>query len=101
MFGFLQNKKKKGMVTFGNISGIVMSLVMAGLFIGAGVLALTAFKSGSSSASANTTVDNVVTGLTNVSTQFGTVGTMVGIGLILLIIVGVFVFARGGRNGGL
>lgn len=96
-------KKKGQVVNFSSALTFVVSLVVMGLIAAAGVIALVAFKATSSSATANTSIDNAVTGVSNFSAQLPTVGTMIGIGLVLLIIVGVFAFGlmRRGSGGGL
>lgn len=91
---------KKGQITFGNAPSVVIALVLMGLVAAAGVISLVAFRSTSSDATANTSINNAVTGIGNFTAQLGTVGTMVGIGLILLIVLGVFAF-RGKGGGGL
>jgi hypothetical protein len=87
---------KKGQITFGNAPSVVISLVLMGMVAAAGVIALVAFRNGSSDATANTSITSAVTGIGNFTTQLGTVGTMIGVGLILLVVLGVF----GMRNRG-
>jgi hypothetical protein len=89
---------KKGQVTFGSAPSQVISLVLMGLVAAAGIIGLVAFRNSSSDAVANTSITNVVTGIGNFTAQLPTVGIMLGIGLILLVILGVFGF---GRKGGL
>lgn len=93
--------KKKGQITFGNAPTLVISLVLMGLVSAAGVIALVAFRNTSSDATANTTIGNAVTAISNFTSQLGTVGTMMGVGLILLIVLGVFGVAALRGGGGL
>ena len=67
----------------------VYTLVIIGFLVGAGLLALGAFKSSmtASSAEANATGD-VITAIGNFSTQLGTVGTMIGISLLIAVVFG-------------
>lgn len=83
---------KKGQIGFGNAPSVVLALVLIGLVVAAGVISLAAFKSTSSNAVANTTIDSSITGMSNLSAQLPTVGQMVGIALILTVILGVFAF---------
>ena len=93
--------QKKGQVTFGNAPSIVVSLGLMGLVAAATTIGLVAFRNTSSDTTANTSITNSVTGIGNFTAQLGTVGTMVCIGLVLLVILGIFGFNRGGRSGGL
>ena len=93
--------KKKGQVSFASAPVMVMSLVLMGLVAAAGIIALVAFKStNSTDATANTSIGYAITGISNFTAQLGTVGTMIGVGLILVVILGVFGMAAFGRGRG-
>lgn len=98
-------KKKAQVVNFSSALTFIVALVVMGLVAAAGLLALASFRStyntGNGGAVAvNTTIDNSITGVGNFTGQLPTVGTMIGIGLVLLIIVGVFAFGLMRRGGG-
>ena len=98
-------KKKGQVVNFSSALTFVVSLVVMGLVAGAGLLALAAFRSSYNTANGgiaavNTTIDNSISGVGNFTAQLPTVGTMIGIGLVLLIIVGVFAFGLMRKGGG-
>lgn len=74
----------------------VFTFVIAGFAIG-----LAAFQSSTSDANASTVIGNGITMLTNLSGQFGTIGTLIGVGLLISVIVVAFVVTRMvGRGGG-
>jgi hypothetical protein len=94
---------KKGQVGFGSAQSALLALVLIAFIIGAGVIGMAAMKSNSptnadNTSDVNVSLDNSITGLVNFSAQIPTVGIMLGIGLILLVILGVFGF---GKRGGL
>lgn len=92
--------KKGQVVNFSSAINFVIALVVMGLVAAAGLIALVAFKNTSSSANANTSIDYAVSGVSNFTAQLPTVGTMIGVGLVLLIIVGVFAFGLMRKGGG-
>ena len=92
---------KKGQVSFSNAPNLVIALVIMGLVSAAGVIALVAFRNGSTDATANTTITNTITSISNFSAQLGTVGTMLGVGLLVAIVLAIFAFGGRGRGGGL
>ena len=67
----------------------VYTLIIIGFLVGAGLLALGAFQGAmtANSAEANATGD-VITSIGNFSTQLGTVGTMIGISLLIAVVFG-------------
>ena len=72
-------------ITLGNIQHVVFSFVLVGMVLGAGVIALTSFES--------TTQANVTQSTTNILiNQLPTVGTMIGVGLIILTVLGTLMF---------
>jgi len=82
-----------------NASGWIITLVMAGMIGGAGVIALNAFLGSTSAGTpAYNTIDNFTTAVLNLAKQMPTVGTIMGVSFILLIVVGVFAGAYVGFN---
>ena len=76
--------------------GVVMLLVMIGLILGAGLLALDAFDDTLTAGSdAAVAVGNTSEGIANLSEQLPTVGTIIGVALIIVVVVAAFAF--GGR----
>ena len=65
----------------------VYALIFIGILLGAGAISLAAFASGQTGAAA-ATIGNASSGLTNLSVQLPTVGTLMGVGLILLVLFG-------------
>ena len=99
---------KKGQITFSSAPSYIITIVLMVLIGAAGVIALAAMKlsnaayteQATNTSVLNTTVNQGITGLGNVSTQYGTVGTMLGVALVLVVILGVF-GGFAGRRGGL
>jgi hypothetical protein len=87
MFG-----KKGQAITFGNAPRIVLLFVLIGMVLGAGVISLTSFRNSVTDVDAETALNNTIEGSTNLSLQLPTVGTMLGVGLILTVVIGVFAF---------
>lgn len=89
------------MVNLNQIPGMVMILVMAGLIFGAGLLALTEFDASLTAGSeADQAVDNMTRSIGNFAKQMPTVGTILGVAVIIMVVVGAFMFggrAFGGR----
>lgn len=83
-------------ITFGSAPQIILLLVVTVLIVAAGAVGLTSFKGSQTTGgyAANIT-DQGLSGLNNFSIQIPTVGTMLGVGLILAVVIGVFAyFAR-------
>ena len=99
--GIKMQMTKKGQVGFGNALSGVVSLVLIVLVAAGGVIGLAAFKSGSNNADANTTIGYGITSILNLTSQLGTVGTMLAVGLVMAIIFGTFAVLRGRGSGGL
>ena len=87
------------MVSFSEAPSAVLSLGLMAIISAAVTIALIAFRNGSTDATANTSITSGVTGISNFTGQLGTVGTMLGISLVLVVILSVFGFGRG--KGGL
>lgn len=95
--------KKKGQVSFGNAPSIIITLVLIGILAAAGIIALNSLKTGQGSSSGinttslvNTTVEYATPAFTNLTAQLGTIGTMIAVGLVLAVILGVFSRGKGG-----
>ena len=72
------------------------ALVFIGIMLGAGAIALTSFSTGLTGTAANT-VANASIGIGNLSAQLPTVGTIAGVGLIILVLfvaIGGYVMGR-------
>jgi hypothetical protein len=71
----------------------VYGLVVIGFLVGAGLLALGTFQGAMTplSAEANATGD-VIGAIGNFSTQLGTVGTMIGIALLIAVVFGALAY---------
>jgi hypothetical protein len=72
------------------------ALVFIGILLGAGAIALASFASGQTGSAAST-IGNASSGLVNLSTQLPTVGTIAGVGLIILVLftaIGSYVFGN-------
>jgi hypothetical protein len=71
----------------------VYGLVVIGFLVGAGLLALGTFRDSMTalSAEANAT-GNVIGAIGNFATQLGTVGTMIGIALLIAVVFGALAY---------
>ena len=81
-----------------DVTGWVWSAVIAGIFLAVGVLVLAEFRTSLSAGDQQATIDNVTLAMTNVSKQFPTAGTVIGVLLILGAVMGLVYF--GGRKMG-
>ena len=75
---------KKGQLMQQGVS-FVVGIMVIGLVLGAGLLALDGFAD-STSGTAKGAVNNATAGLAQVSSQLPTIGIMVGVGLLLLVV---------------
>lgn len=92
------DKRGQTAVTFGSAPQLVLMLVVIVLITAAGAVGVQSF---SDSQTAGGYAANISTqglsGLNNFSLQVPTIGTMLGVGLILAVVIGVFAFfSRGG-----
>lgn len=91
--------KKAQAISMEGAPKLVLVLVLLIIITGAGALAVSSFKSTLTSGTAayNATA-NGETGVLNLSAQYPTVGTIIGISLIIVVVLGAFyfVFMRGG-----
>ena len=97
---------KKGAINFDNGTNFIITLVIVALLAASGIIALVAMKTSSvtendNTSKLNTTVNYAITGISNFTAQLGTVGTMLGVGLILVVILGVFAYTALSKGGGL
>lgn len=83
------------MVSLGEMPKIVMILIVTAAFFVGGFLALSGMQGGLTvdTAAYNATVD-IETGLVNTTTQFPTIGTLIGVGLLLAVIGGAFIIGK-------
>ena len=84
--------KKAQAITFGNAPRIILLFVLIGMVLGAGAIALASFEATTTDAAASGILNNTLEGSTNLSLQLPTVGTILGVGLILVVVIGVFAF---------
>lgn len=70
----------------------ILSLVIAGMIAGAGLIALVAFQDSTTAGDlAYEGIGNATDGISNLTEQLPTVGTIMGVGLILGVVVSAFV----------
>jgi len=84
--------KKAQAITFGNAPRLVLLFVLIGMVLGAGVIALASFRDSTTDSEAQSAINNTIEGAGNLSAQLPTVGTILGVGLILVVVIGVFAF---------
>jgi len=84
--------KKAQAITFGNAPRLVLLFVLIGMVLGAGVIALASFRDSTTDSEAQSAINNTIDGASNLSAQLPTVGTILGVGLILVVVIGVFAF---------
>ena len=90
------NKKGQG-ITLGNLATVVVLLVVAGLvatFAGDIVADINADQTANSVAA--NVISNTNTGLLNLTAQFGNLGTVIGAGLIIGVLLAAFAFRQRG-----
>lgn len=80
--------------------GLALSLGLA-IFVMAGfVIGLAAFNASTSDANATAFLDDGLLMFTNLGGQFGTIGTLIGVGILIAVIGGAFVVGRRVQGGG-
>ena len=83
------------MVSISELPMVVMALVLGGLILGAGTLALSAFSNSLTTGSVEKmAVLNVTAGIGNTASQLPTVGTIIGVALIISVVIGAFAFRK-------
>jgi len=87
--------RKSKMVNMNDLIDFVVMVALAALIGGAGALALDSFNDGLTE---NSTADNItdqgLTGLLNTTAQLPTIGTIVGVAVLIGIVLSAFKFAR-------
>lgn len=91
----MKKMNKRG-VSMSELPGLVITVVVAIIILGAGILALTGFRDSltANTLEYNSTV-NGITSLSNTSAQFPVIGTIIGVAILISVVVGGFVFAKG------
>ena len=85
---------KKG-IALGDMPNVVMTLIIVAAFLVGGFLAIEGIQAGlTANSNADNATDVVITGLSNTTDQIDTVGTLIGVGLLLAVIGGAFVVGR-------
>ena len=94
----MKHNNKKGQVTLQNLGAIVLLLVVAGLVatLASDIVSDINADQTANSAAANAS-SNTLTGLLNLTGQFGNVGTVIGAGLIIGILLTAFAVRRLGN----
>jgi len=84
------------MVSLNEVPNVVMLLVISGMVLGAGALALSQFSGTLTAASTEKlAVANATLGLGNLAAQLPTVGTIIGVAIILVVVLAAFSYGRG------
>jgi len=73
----------------------VWTIVLIGFFIGAGLIALSQFSASVSDTTAKAGIDNASKSIANIAEQLPTVGTIIGVLIIIAAVVGMVVYFRG------
>ena len=96
-------KKKGQVISIQSLPQLVLILALAVLITAAAAIALNSFKT-SSSVTANSYAYNITAageaGLDNLSDQYSTIGTIIGVAILITIVVGAFGYLafRGSRG---
>jgi len=85
------------MVALSQVPAVVFALVIAGMLLGAGALALSQFSTGQTGATASA-IGNATNGLSNLAAQLPTVGTIIGVAIIIFVVVSAFGGGLGRRQ---
>ena len=95
---FKKLMKKAQAISFGNAPTLILLLVVIALITAAGAVGLTSFQSSQTTSGFSYNISGQgLSSLNNFSLQMPTVGTMLGVGLILVVVIGVFAhFAKRG-----
>jgi len=75
----------------------VWTIVLIGFFIGAGILALAQFRDSVSATdlTARSGINYSIEGISNIAEQLPTVGTIIGVLIIIAAVIGMVVYFRG------
>jgi TRAP-type C4-dicarboxylate transport system permease small subunit len=83
------------MVDMNDLINFVVLVALAALIAGSGALALDAFNDDlTADSEADNVTDNGLAGLLNVTDQLPTIGTIVGVAVLIGIVIAAFRFAR-------
>ena len=77
------------------ITVVLTTIIALGFMVGAGVIALDAFTEAASSNKAELAINNSTSGVSKFAEQLPTVGTLLGIALLLMIVTVAFAYFRG------
>lgn len=96
----MKMSKKAQAVTLGRAPNLILLLGLTAMIAGATALATSSFQSTltANTAEYNATT-NGLTGILNFTTQMPTVGTVLGVALIIVAVVGAFAFFLRGQQG--
>lgn len=83
------------MVSIREMPTYIWAFVLAGIFAGVGVLVIDEFQSTLTTGTQTDTTTNATLGIANIAEQLPTVGTIVGVSLIVGVVVLLFVAFRG------
>jgi hypothetical protein len=90
---FNMMKKKAQAISFGNAPTLILLLVVIALITAAGAVGLTSFQSSQTANGYSANISGFgLSALNNFSLQLPTTGTMLGVGLILVVVIGVFAY---------
>ncbi len=88
-------RRLRGAINLGSLPNVVMLFAVAVLITSAAALALNSFKGSLESGSiAYNITEKGEQGLLNLSGQYGTIGTIIGVAVLIGIVVGAFMLVR-------
>jgi ABC-type transport system involved in Fe-S cluster assembly fused permease/ATPase subunit len=82
------------MVNIRDVPGFVWAVVLSAIFAGVGALVLAEFRTTLTTGTQTDIIDNGTEGIANIMEQFPTVGTIVGVSVIVGVVVLLFVAFR-------
>lgn len=87
------------MVALSQVPAVIFALVIAGMLLGAGALALSQFSTSlTAGSSERMAVGNTSLGLNNLAQQLPVVGTIIGVAIIIFVVVSAFGGGLGRRQ---
>ncbi len=87
------------MVSIRDLPTYIWAFVLAGILAGVGVLVISEFEKTLTTGPATASTGNATQGIANITAQLPTVGTIVGVSLIVGVVVLLFVAFRGQGQG--
>ena len=93
-------KENRGQITLSDAPGAVLVIVLLGIILAVGNIILDQMKISSTSASANTTIDGAISGLTQIANFQGTIGTVIAAAVVIGLVLGALVIGGEARNRG-